>query len=767
MIKSSKLLQWREYNKRQLRRSIGNYNIQNFDKRLFSKHFGHLHYDKHQNIKLDEYLFDRAIHKEESIASKFNKAINQEIIDKMEAEIASRTDSRPVEFPEKLGDFYYKSMIKHNQGKSYNALYRSVTENGKYSLIFDPVKDRAIPDRAIETYELVKMQIDDTGNYLGVMIDIDSNELPRGVIKDIKKNRLYKDKIKNCVTMEFMEGGDSIIYIRRDGISLRNNKLVYHKIGDFTFESDQEVLNEEDESVWLDLALSSCKSYFVLFRVSHSGQDYFLADRRGVSDPQDLKFVKIAGRKDEITNLTVNKKGMVFSRQDELYFIPHSQMVEGLGSSNFTEDFSIDKKFGQPQKIELGGNIEGQEDGKFNIKDFDFTENYIVIYASRVANSKVLYSIFGQSEEAETSSFSIPPLKEISFSENQYGLISPGVNQSPSSNLVRFHFDSPFVFDEVFNFFPLEESIQQLKPFQLNGKQFKADRFQITEVRAPSADGTMIPMTLIHRKGDIQKKGDYHFYRGNGPKKLLISNYGCYGLDHELDFSMTDWCLLERDWVLAFAHIRGGKELGNQWQKSANQATKVKSATDLLDCCSYLVAEGITHPSLLCASSYSAGSTILAAAVNMRPNMFKGVHHSVPFLDLRASLLDKDLPLSQSDYAEFGNPLENEIDYIAVSSLCPYENLKESEYPAVYIQANDSDQRTPLNNVLKYSTKFREVVKVPTRVSEFVEKNIVVEVNQGSHHGTGDRDDMNSQFLRKGAFFEWLIEEKSRDLSFN
>jgi oligopeptidase B len=194
---------------------------------------------------------------------------------------------------------------------------------------------------------------------------------------------------------------------------------------------------------------------------------------------------------------------------------------------------------------------------------------------------------------------------------------------------------------------------------------------------------------------------------------------------------------LNRKWVLAYAHIRGGNEKGHQWHQSATKLNKLRSIEDLQGCVHYLVAHGYTHPSLLCAYAASAGATNLAAAINMRPDLFKGVILSVPFLDVLGSLSDNTLPLTVSDYGEFGNPCADESTFEYIRSYSPYENLQPQVYPAMYIRAGTDDYRSPMWGVMKYVGRFRQAAKDSVKVDNILNKGMLVEILEGGHYGVG------------------------------
>jgi len=730
-----------------IRSFSSNYNIQNFDKRLFTRLFNHPHYDKYNSIRLDDHVFQSALEKEKRNALFFKERFKADhLLEEILEETSGRTDSRIINHPEKIGDRYFTVRTTNTSDGSYSALFGAEREKGPFTNVFDPKLDQVVPEKYINTHEINSANLSDSGDYLSIVLDIRSDENTTAFIKDLKNRRMIPGRIDNCSKIEFLSDNQSLLYIYKDPKTLRKDKIFYKDIHD-TFGNRKELIFEEnDESVWVDLAVSTCKQFFILYRTTKEGEDFFLAPRTGVTSAKDILFTKIADKSENISDVKINKKGLVFAQNGMIKWIKIDKLHAGLKEDSKK---SVEERF-EPVTL-LGDHL------KLKIKEFDFFEHGVLVFCTKVSESILLYGSF-EKENSEDIIF-----KEISFAKDQFGSIQPGVNSSALEKKAQFSFDSPFVYNEEYSLDLDTLSIKMLSTSKIKGKPFNRKNFEVSLIYAPSKDGQSIPITLIHPRGAVKKDGKFsHFVDTH--KKLMLCNYGCYGLDNSLEFNLTDWSLLERGWMIALAHVRGGGELGVRWHRDATRINKYKSVDDLISCAQYLIAEGYTHPSLLCASGESAGATILASAMNSRPNLFKAVQLGVPFLDLRASLLDITQPLTQSDFSEFGNPLENEAEYLSITSLCPLTNLKEREYPAVLIQANSDDMRTPLDNVLKYSAKFRDTVKEPKKIKEFNEKNIIVSISEGSHLGTGSSTDAHLQNAKRAVFFEHIIESLSNDL---
>ena len=206
-------------------------------------------------------------------------------------------------------------------------------------------------------------------------------------------------------------------------------------------------------------------------------------------------------------------------------------------------------------------------------------------------------------------------------------------------------------------------------------------QYEARRVWATSRDGTKVPISLVYRKGLVL----------DGRAPLLLYAYGSYGISMAPVFSSGRLSLLDRGFIYALAYVRGGGELGEEWREQGRMMQKMNTFTDFIDCAEYLVANRFTSSDRLVIQGGSAGGLLVAAVANMRPDLFKAVVAQVPFVDVMNTMLDASLPLTTSEYIEWGNPNEKPaFDYMITYS--PYDNVKAQAYPAmlVHVSLNDS-----------------------------------------------------------------------------
>jgi oligopeptidase B len=222
--------------------------------------------------------------------------------------------------------------------------------------------------------------------------------------------------------------------------------------------------------------------------------------------------------------------------------------------------------------------------------------------------------------------------------------------------------------------------------------------YRSERVLVPAADGARVPLSLVYRKGLAK----------DGSLPVLLYGYGAYGYCLEAEFSSLRLSLLDRGFVYAIAHVRGGGELGRAWHEQGKRHLKHNSFGDFIACAEYLVREGYTSPGRLAIMGESAGGLLAAAVVNQRPELFAAVVVDGPFVDVINSLADETLPLTVSEWKEWGNPSEP-ADYAYLRSYSPYENVRRQDYPSILILCSFTDPRVPYWEGLKWAARLREM----------------------------------------------------------
>jgi oligopeptidase B len=255
-----------------------------------------------------------------------------------------------------------------------------------------------------------------------------------------------------------------------------------------------------------------------------------------------------------------------------------------------------------------------------------------------------------------------------------------------------------------------------LKQQQVGGG-FDASQYTTKRLWATAQDGTMVPVSIVYNTAQFKQ---------DGTNPLLLYAYGSYGASSDPYFNGSVISLLDRGFVYAIAHVRGGQEMGRYWYEDGKLLKKKNTFTDFIDCADYLVREKYTAPERLFANGGSAGGMLMGAVINMRPELFRGVIPEVPWMDVITDMFNTDLPLTTLEYDEWGDPRKKEyFDYML--SWSPYDNVKPVSYPAILATGGLNDTQVPYFSPAKWVQKVRDNNKGTNPV--------LFKCNMGAGHG--------------------------------
>ncbi len=265
---------------------------------------------------------------------------------------------------------------------------------------------------------------------------------------------------------------------------------------------------------------------------------------------------------------------------------------------------------------------------------------------------------------------------------------------------------------------------------------FDADNYQTEFVWATARDGVKVPVSLVYRKG----------FKRDGSAPCHLNGYGSYGYSNDPEFDRDEVSLLDRGFVVAVAHIRGGMEMGYQWYENGKMMKKMNTFTDFIDCADFLVKEKYTSPDRLFAEGRSAGGLLMGVVANLRPDLFKGVVSGVPFVDVLTTMSDASIPLTTGEYTEWGNPaVKAEYEYMKTYS--PYDNLKAQNYPNMLVLTSFADSQVQYFEPAKYVARLRDLK---------TDKNVLLfKTNMaGSHGGSSGRFE---RLKEQAMEYAWML----------
>ncbi|CAI2177748.1 12490_t:CDS:10 [Funneliformis geosporum] len=366
------------------------------------------------------------------------------------------------------------------------------------------------------------------------------------------------------------------------------------------------------------------------------------------------------------------------------------------------------------------------------IEDIDIFRKFAVIFAKREGLPIIFCYNF---DSHDVHQIELP---------TKFGVASPETNINYDTDIVRFTCDSPFACQSIYEYNMETRKLHSIRSNPFNN--FDHTLYACHRIYVNSKDGSKIPITLLHKRSLVL----------DNKNPVLIRCYGAYGVSTVPDFQLEHFSLLERGWVIALAHVRGGSELGYAWYDQGRLMNKKNSITDLISVIEYLIEAGYSNPSLIASIGSSAGGLLLGAAFNMRPDLFRAIILRVPFLDPLSSMLSPDLPLTRIEYNEWGNPLENKETYEYLASYAPYDNistLRSRQTCSILVTAAMKDQRVSYWHPLKWVARMR------TRQSTDHNGNLLIlKIDmEGGHFG--DENDQSNRIKNVAFELAFLISQ--------
>ncbi len=286
------------------------------------------------------------------------------------------------------------------------------------------------------------------------------------------------------------------------------------------------------------------------------------------------------------------------------------------------------------------------------------------------------------------------PAHHLDFGEPTWSIFI-STNVVMDSQVLRFGYSSLTTPDSVFDYDMASHQKTRLKQQEVLG-DFQAENYQARYLQVPARDGTLVPVSLVYRKG----------FQNDGQSPLLLYAYGSYGYSMDADFNSNRLSLLDRGFVYAIAHVRGGEERGRPWYEDGKLLNKKNTFTDFIDCGRYLTGKGYTSSDRLFAMGGSAGGLLMGAIANMAPETWRGIIAHVPWVDVVTTMEDDSIPLTTSVYDEWGNPA-NEEYYHYMLSYSPYDNVQAMDYPAMLITTGLHDSQVQYWEPAKWVARLR------------------------------------------------------------
>ncbi len=331
----------------------------------------------------------------------------------------------------------------------------------------------------------------------------------------------------------------------------------------------------------------------------------------------------------------------------------------------------------------------------------------------------------------------------VDFPDSAF-VVGLGTNEVYDSNILRYVYESPVRPASIFDYNFTQKKSSLIKEQEV--PTYDRRKYKTERLWAPSYDGTMVPLTILHSIETFKK---------NGESPTLMYGYGSYGVSTDPQFRSSILSLVDRGFVYVIAHVRGGQELGRKWYETGRLMHKKNSFYDFIAIAEYLIKEKISHPQKIFAEGGSAGGLLMGGIMNMRPDLYRGVVANVPFLDVLTTMLDSSIPLTTGEYSEWGNPNEKAA-YDYIKSYSPYDNIEKKAYPSLLVLTGYHDSQVQYWEPAKHVAKLRDLK---------TDQNLVLfktEMEAG-HGGASGRFKRLEEYALEFAFMLKVLDQPAGD----
>ena len=599
--------------------------------------------------------------------------------------------------PSRIGDYYYYSRTEEGKQYPYQCRKKSSMEAPEEVLL-----DLNKLAEGHSYLGLGGFRVSDDGNLLAYSTDTTGYRQYTLHVKDLRTGKTLSESIERTGSIEWASDNKTLFYTTEDAVSKRSDKFWRHVVG-----SDKNELLYEEKDDLFDVGggRSLDKKMLFLASFAKTSREFRYLPADNPTGTFKVILPREAGHEYDVDHyngefyITTNKNAKNFrvvvapindpSEKNWKPFIEHNPKIKIDGLATFANHFVVSEKEGGL--------------------------NYL-----RVINMKTKQS------------------HRITTDESDYALFLAG-NPEFNTTTVRFNYQSMVTPNSVYDYDMNTRQRKLLKQQEVLGG-YDPTKYEAKRIWGVARDGVKVPISLVYKKG----------VKFDGSSPMLLYAYGSYGISMAPTFSSNRLALLDRGVIYAIAYIRGGGELGEEWREEGRMMKKLNTFYDFIDCAEYLVKNKYTSTDRLLIQGGSAGGLLMGAVVNMRPDLFKAVVAQVPFVDVMNTMLDASLPLTTSEWIEWGNPNEKPaFDYMIKYS--PYDNIAAKNYPAMLVQVSLNDSQVPYWEGAKFLAKLRATK---------TDRNILLlKANLGAGHGgASGRYDALREAAFTYTFMLWQVD---------
>ena len=582
------------------------------------------------------------------------KALFEEITDR----IPKNEDSVPV----RLKNFEY--FRRYKQGNEHGIYIRRKDKNSEEKILLD-VNELA---KNKDFYQLANWSISPKENLMAYAEDTSGRRQYRIKFKDLENEEISSFFIENTSgDMAWSSDGKYLFYVIRDEETLLPYKLFRHEIGT-SQDKDVAIYEEKDTTFYLSVGNTRSMEYIEVNISSTTSSEVRLIK----SDSPDMTPQIFLPREEDhlysIDHDPASSRFLIESNWKALNF----RLLE-TDLNNSSDKNKWKELIPHREQVLLQSVI-------------PFPDHLIIMERENgLRKLKILH------KESKA-------VKEINFNDPTY---TAYLASNPEYYVDRFYFgySSMRTPDSLFSVVLSNGRKRLLKQAEVKGV-FSSSDYKVQREFITARDGTQVPVSIVYKKNKFKKNEN----------PIFLYGYGSYGNSIDAGFSSSRLSLLDRGFIFAIAHVRGGQELGRSWYEEGKIFNKLNTFYDFIDVTKGLVNKGYGNKDRIYAGGGSAGGLLMGAIVNMEPNLYKGIISNVPFVDVITTMSDPSIPLTTGEYSEWGNPdIKEEFEYILQYS--PYDNISEQEYPSILVTAGLWDSQVQYYEPAKYVAKLRDYNK--------------------------------------------------------
>lgn len=602
----------------------------------------------------------------------------KQLQDQMYAEIRGRIKEDDITAPVRRGPYYYYERTL--EGKEYSQhCRRFAPDDGAPLSVYDtmPTGPDAPPEHIIldenvkaqehKYYSIGAFKASPNNKLVAYAEDTKGDEIYTVYIIDAESGAPVGKPLQRITGYIEWAGDEAIVYITMDDI-LRPDKVWLHKLG-ADQSTDSCLYHEKDDMFSVDLEASESKKYLFISSESKITRFVFYLDTSKPDSGLTVVTPRVVG-----IDTSVSHRGNHFfikRRTDECF---NSELIA----------CPVDN----PSAI----TVLLPHRPSVKIQDIQLFSDHLAAYEREKGLVKL-------------TTYRLPPVGEplerlqggrtVDFVDPVY-YIYPVESQFSSSTL-RFVYSSLRTPLSVYDY-DMNTGVSVLKKSETVLGGFDASNYVTERQWATASDGTQVPISVVYRKNSVKL---------DGSDPVLLYGYGSYEVCIDPNFKASRLSLLDRGFIYAIAHVRGGGDMGRQWYENGKLLKKKNTFTDFIDCAEYLIEKKYCTKEKLCINGRSAGGLLIGAVLNMRPDLFKAAIAGVPFVDVVTTMLDPSIPLTTSEWEEWGDPRKEEF-YFYMKSYSPVDNVKAQDYPAILVTAGLNDPRVMYSEPAKYVAKLRD-----------------------------------------------------------